>query len=91
MKFSELLDEYLTLREDMLSEDYHQRRCINERRNELEYLRSLLQQLDEIVEGVNRAEKPKLFVWQSPLYFKYGGLYLQVMGKRYRVVKFGKY
>lgn len=36
-------------------------------------------------------KKPKLFVWQNPMYFKYGGLYLQVMGKRYRVFKFGKY
>ena len=39
----------------------------------------------------NNPKKPKLFVWQNPLYFKYGGLYLQVMGKRYRVIKFGKY
>lgn len=33
--------------------------------------------------------KPQLLVWQSPLFYKYGGLYLNAFGKRYRVFKWG--
>ena len=57
MKFSELLDQYLTLREEMQHEDYYQRRGIDERRNAREYCDYLLVEMDKIVEGVNRAEQ----------------------------------
>ena len=30
------------------------------------------------------------FVWQSPKMFKWAGLYLNIWGKRYRVIKWGK-
>lgn len=57
MKFSELLDQYLTLREEMQHEDYYQRRGIEERRNIREHCEYLLEEMDKIVEGVNRAEQ----------------------------------
>lgn len=57
MKFSELLDEYLTLREEMNTGEYYHRNSIPNRQYDQQHCLYLLQQLDEIVEGVNRAEE----------------------------------
>lgn len=35
--------------------------------------------------------KPSIFVWQTPVLYKYGGLYLNIWGKRYRIFKWGKH
>ena len=57
MKFSELLDEYLTLRGHMQREDYTSRNPYIMLQLDQQRIQELEQQLDEIVEGVNRAEK----------------------------------
>lgn len=30
------------------------------------------------------------FIWQSPRMYKYGGLYVKIFGKRYRLFQWGE-
>ncbi len=31
-----------------------------------------------------------MFIWQNPKIFQYGGLFLKIWGKRYRIFKWGR-
>lgn len=57
MKFSELLEEYLTLRESMNADYNGQQWSAENKIHDLNTLKYLAEEMDKIVEGINRAEQ----------------------------------
>lgn len=57
MKFNELLSDYITLRQEVNCEDYYERTSIMNLQYDRDKLQYLLEEMDKILEGVNRAEQ----------------------------------
>jgi len=53
LKFSELLESYLQLREDMLDPEMHDRESFSTRNNRRDNMRELLEDMDTMMERLN--------------------------------------
>ena len=53
LKFSEILESYLQLREDMLDPEMHDRESFSTRKNRRDNMRELLEDMDKMMERLN--------------------------------------